>query len=134
MKRKKISGIIVFLLISFSLVLIGTGMLLKKEEIVFRNNTERELLLRVKLKSYAEDSVYLVQPGQEVNIAENKHLKKRTENAIKNEFINKLNKFNLCCNQDKGLVNLIQYSDKWIFESDKKTSRLIVEYSDEKKE
>ncbi len=130
MKRKKITTGLVIILIGFSIALIGTGMLLKTEKLVFQNNTERDVLLRVRISGHDMDSVYVVDPHAKQLVFFQKDLKKRDSMVIKKEFLSKLNKISLCCDADTGFVNLMKKNEKWTYQSDKKNSTFFIHFSD----
>lgn len=134
MKKQKIYRILIFLLVGFSVLFIGTGMLLKKQSLVFKNQSQQTVMLCVGYNDADKDSLYMVKPGEEEIILESSSLRKKNKDALKREFLNNLNKIKLYEESGIDIVNLIENKDEWEIKSDKKQTEIRIEFHEEKKQ
>ncbi|MGC9331051.1 MAG: hypothetical protein ACP5DZ_04140 [Bacteroidales bacterium] len=130
MRRKKISQILIFFLVAFSLLFIGTGMLLHNYQLVFENNSDYDVLLHVRYSSAGQDSVYLVKSGNIKIISEIKSLHTQEKNQLYEVFLNDIDKLFLFSEKDSGFVNLRKSKDEWHMMSDKKQKGIRIRFSE----
>ncbi|MGM0650143.1 MAG: hypothetical protein ACQES1_06500 [Bacteroidota bacterium] len=134
MKKQKIYRILLFVLVGFSILFIGTGMLLKKQSLVFDNQSQQTIMLRVRYNDADKDSLYMVKPGGEKIILESSSIQKKNKDVVEKEFLNNLNKFKLYAESGIDIVNLIESKDEWIIKSDKKHTEIRIEFYAKKKQ
>ncbi len=132
MKRKKISQILLAILVAFSLLFIGTGMLLHNYKLVFKNNSDQDVLLHIRYENATEDSVYLVKSGDVKHVSEIKSLKKQDKNQLQKTFLTHINKIFLFSDDGSGFVNLSKNTDEWYMIRDKKQKTILIPFSEKK--
>ncbi|MEA3447072.1 MAG: hypothetical protein U9Q98_01290, partial [Bacteroidota bacterium] len=112
MRRKKISQILIFFLVAFSLLFIGTGMLLHNYQLIFENNSDHDVLLHIRYSNAEQDSVYLVKSGNMKLVSEIKSLQKQEQNQLREAFLNDIDKLFLFSEEGSGFVNLKESKDE----------------------